>query len=97
MSTLSGSSPVFVSQHLRLKYSSLLNIGLNCKFEFSMLSSYLLFSLFNSKNIHYETKLSRSYLLEGCIIYMLICAFGGGKDFIDRVVGGKELIVGFDG
>ena len=32
--------------HLRLKRSSLLNVYLNCKFEISLLSSYLFFSLF---------------------------------------------------
>ena len=47
MSTLSGSSPVFVSDnHLRLKRSSLLNVYLNYKFEFSLLTSHLFFSLF---------------------------------------------------
>ena len=43
MSTLSDSSPVFVSYHLGL----LLNVYLNCKFEFSLVTSYLLFRLFN--------------------------------------------------
>ena len=48
MSTLSGSSPVFVSDnHLRLKRSSLLNVYLNYKFEISLLTSHLFFSLFN--------------------------------------------------
>ena len=39
MSTLSGSSPVFVSQRLHLKRSSLLNLYLNFKFEITLLSS----------------------------------------------------------
>ena len=38
MSSLSGSTPVFVSQHLRLKRSSLLHVYLNFKFEFSFLN-----------------------------------------------------------
>ena len=33
--------------HLRLKRSSLLNVYLNCKFEISLLTSHLFFSLFN--------------------------------------------------
>ena len=33
--------------HLRLKRSGLLNVYLNCKFESSLLSSYLCYSLFN--------------------------------------------------
>ena len=54
MSTLSGSSTMF-HNHLRLKRSSLLNVYLNYKFEFSLLLSHLFFSLFNT-NIHYEKR-----------------------------------------
>ena len=36
--------------HLRLKRSSLLNVYLNYKFEFSFLSSHLFFRLFNIEN-----------------------------------------------
>ena len=61
MPTLSGSSPVFVLQHLRLKRSSLLNVYLNCKFESSLLSSHLFFSLINlvfryfkNMNLHFS-------------------------------------------
>jgi len=36
--------------HLRLKCSSLLNVYLNCKFEISLLTSYLFFNSFNLQN-----------------------------------------------
>ena len=37
---LNENSSAFVSQHLRLKRSSLLNVHINCKFEIILLSSY---------------------------------------------------------
>ena len=39
--------------HLRLKRSSLLNVYLNYKFEISLLTSHLFFSLFKMKKIFY--------------------------------------------
>ena len=40
--------------HLRLKRSSLLNVYLNCKFEISLLTSHLFFSLFNSECLFFH-------------------------------------------
>ena len=46
--------------HLRLKRSSLLNVYLNYKFEFSLLTSHLSFSLFNMKtNLHLVSQYRR--------------------------------------
>ena len=41
--------PCLFHNHLRLKRSSLLNVYLNYKFEISLLTSHLFFSLFNLK------------------------------------------------
>ena len=54
----SEDSRVFLSQHLRLQRSSLLNVYLNCKLEISLLSSYSFFSLFNQTRHFQDTEAS---------------------------------------
>ena len=52
--------------HLRLKRSSLLNVYLNYKFEISLLTSHLFFSLFNMKKMQclnqYDVRLYQYFL-----------------------------------
>ena len=67
--------------HLRLKRSSLLNVYLNCKFEISLLTSHLFFSLFNligwiqaiklrKREFDRLEKIQQFYQLTSCLLKM---------------------------
>ena len=71
--------PCLFHNHLRFKRSSLRNVYVNCKFEISLLSSYLFFSLFNSsfrKSIlvtwkyYHSSQLLHNFASPDCINFM---------------------------